>query len=1426
VAGFKRSNLTDIKFLRNLFNESTDHFLVLKELIQNADDAGTGGQGSASFVALGCSLGIPDADHPLLSAPAIFAVNDGTLSPSDAEAIVSLGLSTKGGDSSTVGKFGLGLKSVFYLAEALFFMDARLCPEEDWTSPHFDVLSPWLSGDPPLRPEWLQFGAADRARILAHLKDLDIPEGFVVWVPLRRRSDCLVSGHELPVHVMSNYFGDQPFAISDQTIQDVQDLMPMLGRVRRIMVKARPEADAPLLVLDQVGAQRTSDLSNQTPFERTFAGAVTSSVTAPTVYVGHEALVRHDWLTSLNQSEHWPSTEVVTLYGNVQKKDPSVPHGAAVWQRSQGQGGRLRALWSVFLPVEEALNETLSTSSAYTLTLHGYFFLREDRKAIYELKQSPDGTLPVNVSELRRDWNGHLALQTTLPVVLQGLAEITAEASEDERTEVSRALRKSDLARTHLDALTSRHQWARQLRGSTFQWTLTSAGQTFLPVHAHAALLDLWPELPALAGEHALLDAGSPNFVSRAQSSPVWPLDLARRLMAQLDFPALLGRSERMLALQHMLRFLPLSEIRGDLLQAVRTAWPHSEASLLSKHRSNVAALLVELLAEQLLALPEAFPSLLAERLRAAACSILIVPFGYAAPSKERLLNERDAQLLLDAIQIEDDIVPVLRLIKDRLPESADLPAVCADRKLLPTSRGSQGAGPWLTPEKAAGLAAQGLIFRQQGDDAVLLSHLQDVLGEAQLYLVPSRVVDVLELDIPRLSVTAVLNTVQHVATTAPARSRLALVQKLIESAPSVLERTENRPVLRSLLHGSQAHAADVTTPLLIGEGTGNLWGKVARLAAESSPLGWSVIREPVEFLNPRAKRFLGVEVASPSSLGRLLASAPHAFPGARLTPDEREAFILEWKDDALLKALPLFKTVKGPLTAITSGVHLDGGVAVNESLSGKVTLMAQPESEALRRRLGALAPKLTASDVWDYLRNEPDVWRHWQTLLDALRGLPTAITPQRASELPWWPLQAGGGVAPKDVLYFPRVTGSKEEIQKLSEAGTVTPEHRQVIEADLLPEFLKAAGISILRLLRSEESQIELLTVLVSQTQLYHVGSTEGRARAWLTAFGAMDMGRLPLVGLLHAFDSQEVWQHKLLKAASRPPAPARLGEQLGHLYSQITGAADEDVRSAARGAYLALLADVRDHGRPPGLLVNLHLLNGVGEWKKSDDLTVAGTQYDPRYVLHEDHRKALYSEGLSGGGELPARSAPTMDVPLDTALKNGAQSLRAFVRECEKADIAREQLGAFLGLLDGNPQLHKAAGGYLANFDFGVFREQALRGVPRDKLPHSFSTYKDLLDQTRLLITVNKGHTQQVSNLLGDPLEVPYQEDGQLTSVFSHKHGLKPFRHGDLFVYPVELKWVDLQRSDLNLSDLLLHSVRWVLSTYHPFFSGVAPE
>ena len=89
---------------------------ILKELLQNADDAG------ATRLELGWTPGLgAAAPHPLLRGPALVAANNGPFTERDARAIRSFGLNHKAADRTTIGKFGLGLKSVFHLCEAFFY---------------------------------------------------------------------------------------------------------------------------------------------------------------------------------------------------------------------------------------------------------------------------------------------------------------------------------------------------------------------------------------------------------------------------------------------------------------------------------------------------------------------------------------------------------------------------------------------------------------------------------------------------------------------------------------------------------------------------------------------------------------------------------------------------------------------------------------------------------------------------------------------------------------------------------------------------------------------------------------------------------------------------------------------------------------------------------------------------------------------------------------------------------------------------------------------------------------------------------------------------------------------------------------------------------------------------------------------------------
>ncbi|MBF0234979.1 MAG: hypothetical protein HQK65_18375, partial [Desulfamplus sp.] len=104
----------------NLRDRYKSGFPVLKEIIQNADDAGLTDE--KIQLEFGLSQGIQNAQHTLLKGPALFFINNGIFREEDYKAIRSFGLNRKAVEQSSIGKFGLGMKSVFHFCEAFFFL--------------------------------------------------------------------------------------------------------------------------------------------------------------------------------------------------------------------------------------------------------------------------------------------------------------------------------------------------------------------------------------------------------------------------------------------------------------------------------------------------------------------------------------------------------------------------------------------------------------------------------------------------------------------------------------------------------------------------------------------------------------------------------------------------------------------------------------------------------------------------------------------------------------------------------------------------------------------------------------------------------------------------------------------------------------------------------------------------------------------------------------------------------------------------------------------------------------------------------------------------------------------------------------------------------------------------------------------------------
>jgi hypothetical protein len=184
MSGFVYDPLQTISLIAdNVRDRYRDETAVLKEIIQNADDAKAD---RADFIIV--NNGIPSSKNRLLQGPALVAINNGIFRRRDARGIRQFGLSVKSADQGAIGKFGLGQKAVFYLCEAFLYC-AEGAPEiEDPKFPYRGVINPWseVPTHQSLFPDWDGFDDDDLALVRGALMPLgEFSRRFVLWLPLR-----------------------------------------------------------------------------------------------------------------------------------------------------------------------------------------------------------------------------------------------------------------------------------------------------------------------------------------------------------------------------------------------------------------------------------------------------------------------------------------------------------------------------------------------------------------------------------------------------------------------------------------------------------------------------------------------------------------------------------------------------------------------------------------------------------------------------------------------------------------------------------------------------------------------------------------------------------------------------------------------------------------------------------------------------------------------------------------------------------------------------------------------------------------------------------------------------------------------------------------------------------------------------------------
>lgn len=488
--------------LRDTYPDAGDGRTPVREIVQNADDAK-----AKRLVFAALDEGYSSACNTLLRGPALLVANDGLFSDQDKDSMhQAFGGSSKTDDAEKIGRFGMGLKSVFHLCEAFVYLGA----EDGTTKP--GVLNPWAGTGgvrdcDPLHPDWDTVHNHDRQFLLNAAQDVlgSFDNGLLLWIPLRLREHFnrapnggesgLVKDYP-KIKKIEAWFDHQPASLALLLAQ-----CGYLDSIKAVRAKNLDELRNPRCLVrcarpdfnsrPWVGRhQLDSDQRN-----RCFRGNIdVDDDDAGWSVIGVDSLGL-DSLSRLKSDSNWP-TDDKPQEGGVFSPEPqkALAHAAVtVLHRHDSSLAGVRIRWAVFLPLDDAPQPTESAivdaggvgtrSDSWDIIMHGYFWPSQDRRSIPGATNNDDGG-DSDETRMRALWNSTLRDELLLPLLPQALAHAAQTVSVDAAMKLVNAVADSKTVRRHRKSVESSHALLPVITAAGVQWQAVPAGASVLEVPA------------------------------------------------------------------------------------------------------------------------------------------------------------------------------------------------------------------------------------------------------------------------------------------------------------------------------------------------------------------------------------------------------------------------------------------------------------------------------------------------------------------------------------------------------------------------------------------------------------------------------------------------------------------------------------------------------------------------------------------------------------------------------------------------------------------------------------------------------------------------------------------------------------------------------------------------------------------------------
>ncbi|MBR7651737.1 hypothetical protein KCX83_05295 [Brucella oryzae] len=1372
----------------NLKDRYSSGFPVLKELIQNAEDAKAG---MIRFVA---HEGWPAADNPLLRVPGLLVSNDGAFAERDGRGILSFADSAKGDDSGTIGRFGFGQKAVFHLCDA-FIVHAF-----GHSTKFSEVVNPCLGViENTKATTWETIGPKDLAKL--HAACLGIERGLLLWLPLRH--DDILPAPKLT-------FIDNRPQLEDLIsgfIENRAELHLTLAGLRHLN-RIELWQDATQIV----GLCRDPDAPRMRGFDPagellslSFKATITEQGAEASTYVGREVSGAQDKLDALRSSEHWPQSPVFTEIGEEMLPEKAEVH-AAVVLTDQASGAETLVDWAVFLPVANAARLP-SDRARVRLMLHGYFFVDSGRRFIEGFDASSDAP-----GSVQSEWNTLLRDEVLLPLVPAAIFDAfqAGMLSDDDLAGLLRAVQRSEFGRTHRRAITAQHALARVLEEAggkvTATWHLLHAGAAlrWMPAanaRGKFAFTDILPGITDWAYGRGLSLAVRPAALSGGDLG--WLPDEIEDLLGQLS-PQVFLQGGNAAALAELLEVAIGQDDRLRQAAAPRLQDLLRKALLENTSLANeehLRAILGVLPPDQVIGLPKS-----AGRSRRVLRCLAEVREGPLCLSEELLPEGARRQSVgpAEAMALLHGVAPLLERGSDH--EAAGAAALCIVRLLgrqlaaflddpscrrLNILRATDGSGMAALVSLSDLVAASRdrRLFRDSPQAQQLVKALYEAAPDRGALIVRKAEADLLDdighpFSFTHTTPENFARLIVEAGGFGPIQARARYLQSHFTEA------REARQAMRSMAAGQICD--DRIRLCALAEGMGPLADLAAELVAGESG---SVLVDPeiLSGLNRQQSRHIEIAEIRGAELGELLHRNIDKLRSPALHDETALALLQSDVPDENLRNLPIFPSRDGYKLTAAEIWRVERDFPVPPALAKHAPTLRRLNHAASDARMEWLVSPWTPSSLVEVALRQPQPQSFAKEILSALARNGIISLPPAIQSKKWLTDQRGTTWAPDDILDLdPDILNTAR--QTLAKDGNLA-----FLPIDeLAPEFSSPDAIERLRkhkIIPDGKGSLERLMLLIEEVRPIVVMGEITRIAPDLKALANhrvdIDLPGWPLLAaLLRRSDSPA---EELL----RPFGVVRHGDidEAKSLLSSLEKPIDAaNTRDVAWRVYTTAFEELGRWSETErhALFNQICVRTEAERWALGNSVTLSGNGVPPGHLLHQGLAKLLPADDLFS----PTPNSRSDDMAADQALvgMNALKSLKNIL-EFARAHVPPDLLVLCMGLIERSPAARKLAKESLSVADSDIERiwtrldtEVLRRFVPQKLL----ATAADRRSSLRLNFNTitNPPEWIDVATLAGTIANVPTGDAAPLTVLGGIANSVRSVWIGDRNIRSYTLK------------------------------------